>query len=312
MPAARRGVLEVEPHMYDAIIVGGGPAGLSAALVLGRCRRKVLLCDSGRYRNEASWAVHGFLSRDGIPPGELRRIAREQLAPYAVEVRAVQVTDARRDGGHFEVTLAGKERVMGRKIILATGLVDVLPDIPGLRALYGKSIHHCPYCDGWEHRDKPIAVYGPGTAAVRLAFAMRTWSSDIAVCTGGPAGLPETDLYRLDRHGMILHEDRIARLEGHDGRLTRIVFEGGVSIARSALFLWTEKTQRSDLAAKLGCVVHPKKGIRSAGKYDETHVKGVFVAGDASKDLMLAIVAASEGATAAYGVNCELQEEEHG
>jgi thioredoxin reductase len=296
--------------VYDVIIVGGGPAGLSAALVLGRCRRRVLLCDGGSYRNDASPQMHGFLSRDGVSPETLRRIGREQLAPYRVDIRTVVVTDARRDGARFEATLAGGEKVHGRKLILATGVRDELPDIPGLTELYGTSVHHCPYCDGWEERDEPIAVYGQGESGVKLALSVRTWSADIVLCTNGAASLPGDQAARLARCGIPVREAPIERLEGKDGRLTRIVFGGGGSIERSALFLTAEQVQRSNLARKLGCVVSPEKGVLADGKCEETHVKGVFVAGDASKDRLLAIVAASEGAKAAFGVNCELQEEE--
>jgi len=298
--------------VYDAVIVGAGPAGLSAALVLGRCRRTVLVCDSGSYRNGASQGLHGFLTRDGTHPAELRRIGREQLAPYAVVIRRALVTDARREDDHFEVTLAGGERAWGRKLLLATGLVDKMPAIAGLEELYGTSVHHCPYCDGWEHRDKPIAVYGPGGSGLKLAHTLRRWTSDLVLCTDGPAQLSAEDAALLARHGVVVRTERIERLQGQNGRLERIVFGDGQSLARSAMFVKTGQAQRSDLAEKLGCVVSPEVGVQKEGKFEETNVKGVFVAGDASKDLLLAIVAASEGAKAAFRINCELQDEDLG
>lgn len=298
--------------MYDVIIVGGGPAGLSAALVLGRCRRTVLLCDSGKYRNEATPAMHGFLSRDGVAPAELRRIGREQLAPYDVEICDTLVTDARREGDHFEVTLAGGETVEGRKVLLATGIVDWLPDIPGLRELYGKSVHHCPYCDGWEERDKPIAVYGRSDTGVQLSLTLRRWSADVVLCTDGPAELSPDDAGRLARNGIQVRQERIARLEGLGGRLETIHFEDGEMLARGAMFVKVEHVQRSNLAAKLGCAMDAQNGVRTVSRCEETGVPGVFVAGDASGDLLLAIVAASEGAKAAFGINQALCAEEEG
>src|SRR5687768_7612451 len=146
---------------YDVLIVGGGPAGLSAALVLGRCRRRVLVCDAGRPRNAASHGLHGFLTRDGIKPSEFLEIARQQLRPYdTVELKQTEVTSARRLANGFELTLANGESVSARKLLLATGVVDELPALDGLPDFYGRSVFHCPYCDGWEVRDQPLAIYG--------------------------------------------------------------------------------------------------------------------------------------------------------
>lgn len=295
--------------MFDAVIVGGGPAGLNAALVLGRCRRRVLVCDSGRYRNAASRALHGFLSRDGINPAELLRISREQLRPYDVEIRSAAALDARRVDEHFEVVLSGGEVVLGRKLLLATGLVDELPDIEGLRELYGESVFHCPYCDGWEVRGQPLAVYARGSEGVGLAVSLTTWSQDIVLCTDGPARLDAEGAEKLDRAGIIVREDRIRRLERRAGALARIVFEGGGGIERRAMFLKIRQRQGSDLAFRLRVPVTEERGVET-GKLERTPIRGLFVAGDASRDVLLAIVAAAEGATAGFGMNTELQEED--
>lgn len=230
--------------------------------------------------------------------------------PYGVEVRNVVVADARQHATGFEVTFASGDKVHGRKLVLATGVRDELPEIPGLAELYGTSVHHCPYCDGWEERDEPIAVYGKGDSGVKLALTLRMWSDDIILCTDGAANLGDAQARSLARQGIRVHEEPVDCLEGKDGRLSRILFRGGHSLRRSAMFLKSERVQRSDLAERLGCVVSAEKGILIGGKCEEAHVKGVFVAGDASEDILLAIVAASEGAKAAFGINCELQEED--
>ena len=296
--------------MYDVIVVGGGPAGLSAALVLGRCRRRVLVCDAGRPRNAASQALHGFLTRDGIPPGELLRIGREQLRRYeTVELIDAEVVDARGLDGGFEVALADGARHACRMLLLAAGVVDELPPIDGVEAFYGRSVFHCPYCDGWEVRDQPLAVYGRGRQGLGLALELMAWSRDLVLCTDGPIELSPEERGRLSRHGILVREERIARLEGIDGMLGCIVFADGQTLRRRALFFSTGFRQGSDLPARLGCnFTH--RGAVETGTYETTDVPGLFVAGDASRQVQLAIVAAAEGAKAAFAINTALLKRE--
>ena len=296
--------------MYDVIIVGAGPAGLSAALVLGRCRRNVLVCDSGQPRNAASHGLHGFITRDGIEPKDFLRIGREQLKPYeTVELRDATVVSVARDNDQFVTTLADGEKVSSRKLLLATGVVDELPRLEGLDEFYGTSVFHCPYCDGWEMRDQPIAIYGRGESGSGLAVEMTLWSRDLVLCTDGPSELTEEHEEKLKQHQIPVREERIARLEGTDGVLEQIVFDSGETLARRAMFFSTGWKQHCDLAKSLGCQL-TKEGCVDTGEYEATSVRGVYVAGDASRMVQFVIVAAAEGAQAAVAINKELMKED--
>lgn len=296
--------------MYDVVIVGGGPAGLSAALILGRCSRRVLLCDDGHPRNEASQAMHGYLTRDGLPPAEFLRIAREQLRPYdTIECRQVTVTEARCEDGQFVSVLATGESVRSRKLLIATGVRDNLPEIDGMRECYGRSVFHCPYCDGWELRGQPLAIYGREERGYGLALELTAWSHDILLCTDGPSGFDDGKRDRLTRNGIEVREDRVRRLEQTDGQLDRIVFDSGPPSERRALFFTTGQHQQSPLAVDLGCEFNDKGTVRT-GKYESTHLTGLYVAGDASRAVQWVIVAAAEGAEAAFAINTDLIKED--
>jgi thioredoxin reductase len=270
----------------------------------------VLLCDDGRYRNDASRALHGFLSRDGIHPAELRRIGREQLARYEVEVRTVRVTEARAVERGFEVVLEDGTRLDCRKLLLATGVEDRIPPVEGMQRFFGSGVFHCPYCDGWEVRDRPLAAYGPGRNGAGLAVSLKSWSPDVVLCTDGPAGLRPEEAQRLERFGIPIYQQKIARVEGAS-EMEQIVFRDGTTLPRHALFLSTGQTQRCDLAASLGCTFTRKGAVRT-GKLEGTSIPGLFVAGDASKDVHLAVVAAAEGAKAAIAIHSLLAAEDEG
>lgn len=294
---------------YDAIIVGGGPAGLSAALILGRCRRRVLVCDAGSPRNAASHALHGFLTRDGTAPLPLLRIGKRQLAPYGVELRKTEVVAASRKAGRFIVQLKNGTELTCRRLVLATGVVDRLPRVEGLQELYGRSVFHCPYCDGWEVRGKPLAVYGWNKGAVGLALSLKTWSEDVVLCTDGHARLTAEQKAKLSRNHIRVRKEPVRRLEARRGVLRRIVFSRGRPISCRALFFATGQYQRSALAKGLGCEFN-RKGTVKTNRFEETAVRGLYCVGDASEDVQLVIVAAAEGAKAAFAVNKGLQKED--
>ncbi|HCY62209.1 MAG TPA: NAD(P)/FAD-dependent oxidoreductase [Oxalobacteraceae bacterium] len=302
--------------MLDVIVVGGGPAGLNAALVLGRCRRNVLLFDEGKPRNAVSHALHGFLSRDGIPPAQLRAIAREQLAAYpSVGIDEDRVVDAARMDKGFSITTRDGRIFFTRKLLLAAGVVDKLPQQPGFRELYGVGLFHCPYCDGWEMRDQPLAVYGRGDdKGGGLALEMTHWSRDTVLCTDGPSQLSIDCRRRLDKYGIVIREEKIVRLEISSSvpyhAAFDIVFETGPRLRRSAIFFNTGRHQATDLAARLGCDMYDPKGCKVDDDYQMTNVPGLYVAGDASRDVLQVIVAAAEGAQAAIGINNALLRED--
>lgn len=295
---------------YDCIIVGAGPAGLSGALMLGRCRRSVLVCDAGEPRNARSAGLHGYLTRDGMRPGEFLRLARHDLARYpTVEFHPGEVVEARRTSGGFSVVCAGGLLLSARKLLLATGVVDEIPEIEGFQGLYGKSVHHCPYCDAWEWRDQPLAVYGRAEAGTGLALGLTVWSDDVVLCTDGPGGVSEEEEQQLEQAGIEVREDRVLRLDGRDGLLDRVVFAEGDPLPRRALFFCSSQRQRSQLAASLGARFNGK-GTVETGSCEATNVPGLYVAGDASKDAQFVIVATAEGAQAGMAINKVLLKED--
>lgn len=296
---------------YDVIVVGGGGAGLSAALLLGRSRRTVLVCDAGRPRNWASDALHGYLSRDGIPPTQLLATAREELARYpSIALIGDTVVDISRKAERFEVALANNGRASARKILLATGVADELPAIEGIEPFYGKTVHHCPYCSGWEHRDQSIAVYGGRERGAKLALMMKQWSPDIVLCTDGRTLASLETRRQLEANGIAVRTARIRRLEGTGTQLERIVFTDGQVLPRSALFFTVGQHQRSSLFHLLGVGQGPKGGLNARWPSCNTGVDGVYVAGDASRDVQLFVVGVAEGACAALAINKALLAED--
>lgn len=296
---------------WDVVIIGAGPAGLSAALILGRACRRVLICDSGTPRSWASKAMHGFLTREGISPDRFRRIARHELRTLRnVSYVSAGATAARKLApDRFEVTIRGHARVQSRKVLIATGLVDHLPPIKGIEQFFGTGVFQCPYCDGWETRRGRTAVYGRRQRGFEMARALTAWNDQIVLCTDGQSGLSPTSKAKLRRNGVQIIEDRVSHLEGIRGTLRSIAFRTGRREAVRALYFDMPCSGQSRLAESLGCEFNRRGGIR-CGQYEATSVPGVFVAGNLIRDVQLSIVAAAEGARAAFGINRALTRED--
>jgi thioredoxin reductase len=290
----------------DAVIVGGGPAGMSAALVLGRARRRVLVVDAERPANAASaHAIGGLLAQSGVAPADLRRTGRAQLAELpTVDVRHGEVRHADRRGDGFAVTLDGGT-VRTRTLVLAHGLRYDPPPLPGVEELWGRSVFHCPFCDGWEVRDLPLALHANGPSAVDSALMLSGWSRDVVLCTDGPAELAGQD-NTLARAGVRVREEPIRALVGHDGRLSRIEFVDGPAEQREALFVRTSRRQPNGLAEALGCRLSPG-GTIEADVDGRTEVPGVYAAGDAATDHSRSVAnAVGTGSRLAYAVTHDL------
>jgi thioredoxin reductase len=304
--------------VHDVIIVGGGPAGLSAALILARACRRVVVIDAGQPRNSAALHMHGYLTRDGISPHELLEKGRQELASYGVTVVPGEATSCRRLAPigpqplktHFGVTLKEGGALAARKLLLATGAVDEVPEFPGVRECYGVSVHHCPYCDGWEHRGARLVAYGDTPEkAVGLGLALRTWSNQVTVLSDGQS-FSEHDKKRLAARNIAASDERIRQLiHQPDGKCTGIELESSGVIPAEALFFNTRARARFDLARQLGCELTEEGFVCTHGK-QQTAVPGLFLAGDADSDVQFVIVAAAEGAIAAVAINRELQDED--
>jgi thioredoxin reductase len=260
--------------------------------------------------------MHGFLSRDGLDPAELRRIGRSQLEPYdSVQSMAGGVDDVQPAGQGFRV-LAPSGTVEARKVLLAVGVQDVMPSIDGLASLYGKSVFHCFYCDGWEVSDQPIAAVGEGAGGYRLAMMLLAWSRDVVLCSHGPAELATEQRGHLAAHGVGLNEQRIARLESADGQLRRVVFEDGSTLARRALFFHGRVKVGSSLPGLIGCA-QTEQGRIEVDEAGRTSVPGVYAAGDAARrpgqhPSTQVIFAAASGALAGIALHQELVYEDVG
>jgi thioredoxin reductase len=291
---------------YDVVVVGGGAAGLSAALVLGRARRRVAVVDGGKPRNAPAAHMHGFLSRDGMPPADLLAAGRDEVAAYGVELLSGRV-DSIEPG--FSLDLAGGEQLKARRLLIATGAADELPDVPGLRARWGKDFLHCPYCHGWEVRDQPLAVLGTGTGSVDHAQLVREWSDDLIFFTH-TYELTQTERDQLEARGIRVVDGEVRGVAVEDDRLRGVVLGDGRTVERAALFVRPALRPRlGSLLEHIHCEID-ELGFLRVDNSGRTSVRGVWAAGNVANPRAQVITAAGEGSAAAIAINADLVEED--
>jgi thioredoxin reductase len=274
-----------ERRDWDCIVVGGGAAGLSAALVLGRARRRTLIVDAGSPSNLAADAVGGLLGHDRRPPAELYAKGREELAEYpSAELRAGEVVGGEATGDGFLLELSGGTTESARRVLIAAGMDYRYPAIPGAEERWGHSVFHCPFCHGWEVRDRPLAVLDTGPMTAHRALLIRAWSDDVTLLSNGPSALDAADAERIEAAGVRIDERPIASLQGEGRELSAVAFEDGDELECGALLIGTTLHQRSDLAARLGArLTEPGPVVVDGVVVDddfESSVPGLYASGD--------------------------------
>jgi len=293
---------------FDVLVVGGGAAGLSAALVLARARRTVAVVDAGEPRNAPAARMHGFLSRDGMPPTELLAAGREEVIRYGGAVLPGVVSTASRTGSGLEVVLADGTRLSARRLLVATGLRDELPPVPGVRARFGRDVLHCPYCHGYEVRDRQVGVLGGAPNSLHQVQLVRQWVDDVVFFPHSD-GLTADQREQLVARGIGIVDGEVTRLEVQDDQLEGVVVDAAGLVRRDALFVAPQFVPSSDLLLQLGCDVDPGGWVvvDSTGR---TSVPGVWAAGNAVNPRAQVISAAGEGSAAAIALNNDLVEED--
>lgn len=296
--------------LLDCAVIGGGPAGLNASLVLGRSRKKTILFDDNKPRNAVTFESHGFITRDGINPQELKRIAQEELGKYPdVKIEKQRVRSVAKERGLFQLTTDSGKVYQAKKVILATGFKEILPDIKSVEKFYGTSLFSCPFCDGWELRDRPLVIISDNPQASHLAKVASNWTEDLIVCTDGKQTLSLDEKRLLESKGIKVNEEKIRSLIGENGKLEKIEFENGRTISREGGFITPEWKQASSFGAQLGCHLNDRGGIET-DSFQRTNVEGLFACGDTGiGGPSQLIIAAGEGSMAAISVVAFLTEE---
>ena len=291
---------------YEAVIIGGGPAGLSAGLWLARYRRRAVILDSGHPRNDQTWAVHGYPGIIDPPPHELRRVLMDQAREAGAEWAFADVERITGEKNNFRVECANGTTVSARRVVLAYGRRDNLPDIEGVRELYGTSLFHCPDCDGPSLTDQDAAVYGWNRGTAIHGLYLLTWARSVIMLTDGhELELEQNALDALARHGVQIRTERIRRLVSTQGCLRAAELEDGSSIPLSYLFFNLGAPLATDIGYQLGCERDEEKNLVT-DRSQETTVPGVFAIGDIAGPPYLAVTAAAQGVTAAITVHRSL------
>lgn len=294
---------------FDVVIVGGGPAGLNASLVLGRARKHVLVIDDQKPRNWVTHETHGFLTRDGVSPREFRRIAKEEIAAYpSVQFASDTVLEITGQDGEFVVRTVEGKQYDAKKVLFAVGKRDLPLDITGLSDVYGKSAFVCPYCDGWELRNRELVIITSANHALHMAKLISGWTSRFTLCIQGDNRLEAEEKQELSRHGVKVYEALVQSIRSEEGMVSSVELSDGTIIPCTGIFFQPKLQAGSDLPKVLGCEV-TETGTIVVDAQGKTSVPGVFSAGDASSELYQAITAASLGALTAVSVNHELNVE---
>ncbi|HZX02501.1 NAD(P)/FAD-dependent oxidoreductase [Kribbella sp.] len=302
---------------YDVIVIGGGAAGLGGALALTRFRRSVLVIDDGTPRNAVADGVHNYLTRDGVPPAEIYAIGRQEVQGYGGEFADGTVTTARRTDDGFVVELADGTSYQGRRLLVTTGLADVLPDVPGLAERWGKDVVHCPYCHGWEVRDQAIGVLATSSMAIHQVQLFRQLSDDVTLFLHTAPDPTEEQWEELAARGIAVVQGKVEQVEVADGKITGVRLEGGRVIPRQALAIQTTVRARAGFLADLGLetTMVEANGVEvgTAVQVDArgaTQVPGVFAAGNVSSPMAQVMSSAAAGLMAAGGINFDLINED--
>ncbi|MDT5069305.1 MAG: hypothetical protein QOK02_5460 [Mycobacterium sp.] len=312
--AGKLGVMDIE---WDCVVVGGGAAGLSAALVLGRSRRRTLLVDEGHQSNLAAHGIGGLLGYDGRPPAQLYDAGRAELAAYPdVEIRRGTVTNGSGGVGAFVLRLADGSRVRSKRVLLATGMDYEAPPIAGLAELWGGSAFHCPFCHGWEARDQPLAVLAKGQRAIHMALMLRGWTDDVVLLTNGEPDLEPDQREQLNSAGVSIDEREIVEFVSESGELAAVEFTDGPPLARRGVLVEAKVRQHSTLAAQFGVVAAPAGPVAvdsiEVDPFQRTSVPGVFAAGDLHAKMPQVAAAIAAGSMAGTAVVQSLLSDDFG
>ena len=296
-------------EIFDCAVIGGGPAGINASLVLGRARRKVILFDNGTNRNRVTQKMNGFLTRDGTPPAEFRNMAMQELYKYpSVKLVKITVIQVVRQGltDLFQILTAERETYWAERVLLATGIQEVFPAVPAIRDYYGKCLFSCPYCDGWELRDQPLLILiENGDAAHQMAKLVYNWSTNLLVATNGQ-DMSQPKQGELEKRNIVVVKEPIRRLQGKDGYLEQVEFASGLTLKRMGGFVKPTYYRANHFAEQLGCQFR-NDGMIVADYGGRTTQKNVYTAGEVMQgDGSTVVVSAAEGSRAAFAINKDI------